>query len=141
MVEPTIGADTPSFDSIHATATCAMLLPLRLAISSTLHVQDEVSDCSAYHDTLSDTPRYDIGGRFTLIPSEHPEQKLNVARRKRSEMAYLSAPARFDSVLGERVRSPRARGDHGVAPTPNICGPEKRSPISSPDPQNVLDTP
>ena len=63
-----------------------------------------------------------------------------LALRAKNEMADLSAPARFDSVLGGRVRSPRARGDHGVAPTPNICGPEKRS-ISSPGSQDVLDAP
>lgn len=39
LVEPTIGAETPDFESTQAIATCAMLIPLFFAISSTLRVR------------------------------------------------------------------------------------------------------
>ena len=75
LVVPTIGAVTPGLDSTHASATCAMLAPLRFASSSTLCDRFDVRALDG-QKKKGGVPRTDHGHDVILVSEHHSVRRV-----------------------------------------------------------------
>ena len=117
--------DVPSFERLHAIEICAMLTPFFFASSSTLRVGTRISIRT--HRILLHAPLDDLrGARVVHIRLHEPTSSYSVSSLKAQTggqvegATYWSTWLRFVWSESGRVRTPRATGDHGIEPTPNI---------------------
>ena len=104
LVVPTMGAEIPSFCMLHAAATWAIVTPRFLAISSTLD-----------RNNVNEQRRSVRQGTHLSMIAFEPAP-LYVLTHGSSWLRFVCG-----SVPAGRQSVPRARGDQGIAPTPNIC--------------------
>ncbi len=116
---PTMGAVT--FAIVHASAICAIFASFFFASSSTLFSAPvSISDATARQ---AHAPVDDLDVRLALVLADESawvRVRSRACVEKGVAGAYRSTSPRLEDALTGRVSRPRARGDHGIEPTPNI---------------------
>lgn len=132
LVVPMMGAVTPSFDSIHAIAICAILTPFFFAKSSTLS-RRAIQHFEPHVDRARVVPCQDLRSSWACIVLDRAVAQsdafIDLQMRLFLNRTHKSVFPRVVSSLPPlgRVNKPRASGDHGIEPTPNNCPPRSES--------------
>ena len=120
------GGLSPLFEVSHARATCAMLIALLFAISSTLG-EHKSAKLSIY--TKGSRPPIDDSFKRGIVPVIRQESVIAIGARLRYTgymRTHLSLSLRLLSLefFHGLQSSPRPSDDHGIADTPKCCKPK-----------------